>query len=301
MENWETKIPIQKIKHPLFKKFNTEVFIQREDLVHPFISGNKWRKLKYNIQYCLDHKLQGILTFGGAHSNHIAATAYAGKKYGLKTIGLIRGNAPTFTAPTLENAQKWGMELIFLTREVYQKKHLKDFEHLLPKNYTEYLCLPEGGANELGLKGTQEIIGEKHKSFDAIFCAVGTGNTLSGIITSSYAHQKIYGVNTLKGAEGIRSNILQNIGDHPFNNWELLNDYHLGGYAKFHPDIITCMNFFKTACALQLDPIYTAKMMHAFLKLLEKNTFQNQKVLCIHTGGHQGTAAFFKRYQHKIN
>jgi 1-aminocyclopropane-1-carboxylate deaminase len=295
MKFWDTNITIQNINHPLAKKNNVVWDIQREDFNHPYISGNKFRKLKYNIQHCIQNKIHHCATFGGPHSNHIAAFAYACKKFNINGVGFIHGEHIKYLSPTLIFANEMGLKLIYLSSSDYKSKNI-------PKEFSHYFVIPEGGANELGLKGTKEILNHQ-VPYDYIFTPLGTGNTLTGLILSSKNTEKIIGVSSLKGAENIQFEILKNLQNHNYylKNWEILNNYHMGGYAKFHPEIVRIYNFYLKNYNIELDPIYTCKMMFAIEDLLLKKQINNCKILCIHTGGLQGVTGFKNRYQKQWN
>jgi 1-aminocyclopropane-1-carboxylate deaminase len=264
------------------------VQIKREDLLHPFVSGNKFRKLKYNLLQAKAENQNTILTFGGAFSNHIAAVAYAGKEQGFKTIGIIRGDElfdKIDENPTLKFAQSCGMVFKFVSREEYRLKSEISFLEDLKKEFGTYYLIPEGGTNGLAIKGCEEILIESDSEFDYICCAVGTGGTISGIINSSKPHQKVLGFPALKGdflQDEIR-NFVQN------DNWELITDFHFGGYAKVNEELILFINQFKLENQILLDPVYTAKMVFGVTDMIKKNYFAaNSKILIIHTGGLQG-------------
>ncbi|MFK7832812.1 MAG: 1-aminocyclopropane-1-carboxylate deaminase/D-cysteine desulfhydrase [Winogradskyella sp.] len=264
--------------------------IKREDLIHPFISGNKFRKLKYNIQQAQSDNAFRLLTFGGAFSNHIAAVAYAGKEHGFKTIGVIRGEEIGFKPelnPTLLFAKSCGMQFKFVTREIYRTKTESNFMDSLKTEFGDFFLIPEGGTNDLAVKGCEEILEESDLIYDYMCCAVGTGGTISGLINASKAHQKILGFPALKGdflQEDIRKFANQ-------DNWELVTDYNFGGYGKIKPELVTFMNSFKDRHKIPLDPIYTGKMMFGIFDLIEKGFFpKDSKILAIHTGGLQGVS-----------
>lgn len=264
------------------------VSIKREDLIHPFVSGNKFRKLKYNLLQAKVENQETLLTFGGAYSNHIAAVAYAGKEKGFKTIGIIRGDElrdKISENPTLLFAQNCGMQFEFVSREAYRLKNEDSFILDLKQKFGSFYLVPEGGTNELAIKGCQEILTEEDNAFDYVCCAVGTGGTISGIINSILPHQKVLGFPALKGdflKEEIR-NFVQN------ENWELITDYHFGGYGKVSPELIAFINRFYVKTQIPLDPIYTGKMVFGVIDLIERNYFpENSKILLIHTGGIQG-------------
>lgn len=269
---------------------NIELFIKREDLIHPFVSGNKYRKLKYNLLEAKAQNKTVLLTFGGAFSNHIAAVAYAGQHENFKTVGIIRGEELVDKInenPTLAFAKSHQMQLDFISRTDYQKKKHPDFLEKLYQKYGNFYLIPEGGTNGLAIKGCEEILTNEDIIFDYVCCCVGTSGTISGIINSSKPHQKILGFPALKGnflSEEITKFAKK-------QNWKIISDYHFGGYAKTTPELIDFINNFKENHQIQLDPIYTSKMVFGVFDLIEKGFFkQNAKILMIHTGGLQGIA-----------
>lgn len=273
--------------------------IRREDLIHPFISGNKFRKLKYNLLQAKAENQETLLTFGGAFSNHIAAAAYAGKEYGFNTIGIIRGDElreKISENPTLYFAQECGMEFKFVTREAYRHKAEAGFIADLKQEFGDFYLVSEGGTNELAVKGCTEILTEEDAEFDFVCCSVGTGGTISGIINSILPHQKVLGFPSLKGDflnEDIRK-FARN------QNWELITAYHFGGYGKVNPELIAFINQFYVENKIPLDPIYTGKMVFGVMDLIQKNYFQeNSKILLIHTGGIQGIAGMNIKLKNK--
>ena len=266
------------------------LFIRREDLIHPFISGNKFRKLKYNLIQAKAENQDTLLTFGGAFSNHIAAAAFAGREYGFKTIGIIRGDeleSKILINPTLKFAQECGMQFKFVTREEYRHKAEVDFIENLKHEFGDFYLVPEGGTNEFAVKGCEEILSNEDSQYDFICCAVGTGGTISGLINSILPHQKVLGFPALKGdflKEDIRKFARK-------ENWELITDYHFGGYGKVNPELIAFINQFYLENQIPLDPIYTGKMVFGVMDLIAKNYFpEHSKILLIHTGGLQGIA-----------
>ncbi|WP_163401490.1 1-aminocyclopropane-1-carboxylate deaminase/D-cysteine desulfhydrase [Flavobacterium fluviatile] len=262
--------------------------IKREDLIHPFVSGNKFRKLKYNLLQAKAENKTTLLTFGGAFSNHIAAVAYAGKEQGFKTIGIIRGDElpnKINENPTLIFAQENGMQFEFISREEYRLKSEKSFLEKLKAKFGDFYLIPEGGTNELAVKGCEEILTDEDSVFDYICCAVGTGGTISGLINSALPNQKILGFPALKGNflnDEIRIFAKK-------DNWILISDYHFGGYGKINLELIEFINAFFEENKVPLDPIYTGKMVFGVIDLIRKNYFPaNSKILLIHSGGLQG-------------
>jgi 1-aminocyclopropane-1-carboxylate deaminase len=279
---------LKTINQFLFTKNNIHVTIKREDLIHPIVSGNKFRKLKYNLVEAKNQNKTKLLTFGGAFSNHIAAVAYAGKENGFETIGAIRGDElldKIQENPTLKFAQECGMKFEFVTRNQYQNKNSQDFLEYLKTKFGDFYTIPEGGTNELAIKGCKEILTNEDSEFDYICVCVGTGGTISGLINSSKPNQKILGFPALKGDflnDEIRT-FAKN------NNWHLITDFHFGGYGKITDELIDFMNDFSNQYKILLDPIYTAKMVFGVIDLINKNYFaENCKILLIHSGGLQG-------------
>ncbi len=273
--------------------------LKREDLLHPFVSGNKFRKLKYNIEKCNNLDCKTLITFGGAFSNHIAATAYACKESGIQSVGIIRGEElqnKIQDNPTLLFAQNCGMKFEFISRDAYLNKNVDNFLSNLKDKYGKHYLLPEGGTNELAIKGCEEILTLDDSCFDYICCSVGTGGTISGIINSILPHQKVLGFPALKGdflTDDIRK-FVKNI------NWELINDYHFGGYAKATSELVTFINNFYKDNKISLDPVYTGKMVFGVMDLINKNYFpEGSRILMIHTGGLQGIVGMNLRLEKK--
>lgn len=267
---------------------NVTLYIKREDLIHPYVSGNKFRKLKYNLLQVIQEKKKTILTFGGAFSNHILAVAAAGKENGFRTIGIIRGEELAEKIAenhTLQKAQELGMVIEFVSRETYRDKNSEEFIINLKEKFGDFYLLPEGGTNDLAIKGCEEVLTERDADFDYICCAVGTGGTIAGIINCSKPSQQVLGFPALKG-DFLKEDICKFAKN---NNWELITNYHFGGYGKVTEELIFFINEFYQQYEIPLDPIYTGKMVFGVLDLIEKKWFpDNSKILLLHTGGLQG-------------
>ena len=276
----------QKIEIQLEKKIT--LYIKREDLIHPYVSGNKYRKLKYNIAHFKSNNYDSLITFGGAFSNHIAAAAFACKDQKINAVGVIRGEElwkEIQKNSTLKFAQECGMKFEFVSREQYREKDSVEFQDYLKSKYGNCYILPEGGTNELAVKGCEEILIREDSEFDYICCAMGTGGTISGLINVAQAHQKILGFPALKG-DFLQNEICRFAKK---SNWKLICDYHFGGYGKVDESLIAFLNTFYQQTKIPLDPIYTGKMVFGVLDLIAKNYFpENTKILLIHTGGLQG-------------
>ncbi|MBP6074508.1 MAG: 1-aminocyclopropane-1-carboxylate deaminase/D-cysteine desulfhydrase [Flavobacterium sp.] len=287
-------------KIPLEFPNGIELYIKREDLVHPIISGNKFRKLKYNLQEAKRLGCKKLLTFGGAFSNHIVAVAGAGAEFGFETIGIIRGEElqdKIQENPSLLKAQQFGMQFNFIDRNQYRDKMDPNFLALLTARYGSFYLIPEGGTNELAIRGCEEILTAADKiAFSHICCAVGTAGTLSGIINASNADQQIIGFSSLKGS--FLSEVICNFAQQ--KNWSVIESYHFGGYGKVTDELIRFLNAFYDKYQVPLDPIYTGKMMFGILDLIQQNYFPpHSKIVAIHTGGLQGIAGMNQRLQAK--
>ncbi|WP_372474473.1 1-aminocyclopropane-1-carboxylate deaminase/D-cysteine desulfhydrase [Capnocytophaga sp. ARDL2] len=285
-------LPIQHPSHnqkiSFENPYGISLFVKREDVLHEEISGNKFRKLYYNL---LEAQRQGktkLLTFGGAYSNHIAAVAAAGRIANFETIGVIRGDelaTKYLENPTLKKASEDCMQFYFATRTQYREKYSIEFLAELKEKFGDFYLIPEGGTNEFAVKGCEEILTEEDHSFDFICCAVGTGGTISGIINSLLPHQKALGFPALKG-DFIKDEIAQYAKN---NRWELITDYHFGGYAKFNANLSTFIKAFSQKNLIPLEPIYTGKLFFGVMDLISKGYFpKNSQILLIHTGGLQG-------------
>lgn len=288
------EIPTQKIISP---DPDIEVSIRREDLIHPFVSGNKYRKLKYNLLQAKKENKITLVTFGGAYSNHIAAVAYAGKQQGFETVGIIRGEelaAQTGTNPTLRFARQCGMKFEFVTREAYRE--YTQNPQVIPEKYRSGYLIPEGGTNALAVKGCEEILGAEDIQYDYICCAVGTGGTVSGLINCSKGGQQVLGFPALKGGF-LQKDILKFV---KTDNWSLQTDYHFGGYAKITPELVQFLNAFYEENKIPLDPVYTGKMVFGVMDLITKGYFPaHSKILLIHTGGLQGIVGMNQKLKSK--
>ena len=282
----------QKIAIP--NNYGIEVYVKREDVLHSEISGNKFRKLKYNLEEAKRLGFTKLLTFGGAYSNHIAAVAAAGRDFGFETIGVIRGEElqEKYTKNhTLAKAEKDGMQFNFVTRTQYRDKNNEIFWADLKQKYGDFYPIPEGGTNDLAVKGCEEILTSEDKMFDFICCAVGTGGTISGIVNSLQPQQKAIGFPALKG-----DFLSKEIKKYTKNDqWNLVTDYHFGGYAKITDELINFIQNFEKNTSITLEPIYTGKLFFGVIDLVSKGYFKpHSKILIIHTGGLQGNLSGIK-------
>lgn len=285
--------PLQELKDARLDKAGVRLLVKREDLNHPHVSGNKWWKLKYNVSQAVEEHHDTILTFGGAFSNHIYATAAAAKEVGLRSTGVIRGERILPLNSTLSFAEQQGMKLQFVSREAYRQKNTPAFKDELEKQFGRFYLIPEGGTNSLAIKGCAEFA-EKLKEIDYNYLclAVGTGGTMAGIISSLKGERKIIGIPVLKDANFLHNEISKLVHDfcgHSYGNWSLLTSYHYGGYAKVTKALLDFVSAMKDRHDLPLEPVYTGKLMLAMMTEIEAGSFpRGSTLLVLHTGGLQG-------------
>lgn len=286
------KTPISKIEDPLIKDSGIKLFIKREDLNHPELSGNKWHKLKYNLITAKENGYETLLTFGGAYSNHIYATAAAGKLFGFKTIGIIRGEEHLPLNPTLSFAISKGMKIQYVNRKSYREKNSSEFIKNLREKFGKFYLVPEGGTNNLAVKGASEIISNIDIDFDYICCACGTGGTLAGLVSGLNGRKKALGFSVLKGGDFLLNDVEKLIYESAgkkYNNWDINLDFHCGGYAKINSELIKFIQRFKKITSIPIEPIYTGKLLFGVYNLILNHYFNNgNAILVIHTGGLQG-------------
>lgn len=285
-----SKTTIQELESQLFERHGIRVLVKREDLNHPFVSGNKWWKLKYNLEEAvrLDHDV--LLTFGGAYSNHIFATAAAGRELGLKTIGIIRGEEVLPLNHTLAFAESCGMKLHYISREAYRKKTEPGFIEQLHHEFGNFYLIPEGGTNDLAIKGCAEFANQLQLeiSFDYLCLSIGTGGTMAGMIEGLHASKRIIGFSSLKGGTFLEEEIRKMTSPEKIN-WSINTDYHFGGYGKATSELKNFITEINDIHQLPLDIVYTSKMFFGVLDLITKGYFKKgSTVLVLHTGGLQG-------------
>ncbi|MFA6050975.1 MAG: pyridoxal-phosphate dependent enzyme [Methylobacter sp.] len=283
---------LTKIDDALLEQYQIELWMKRDDLLHPVISGNKWRKLKYSLDHALSLGADTVISMGGAYSNHLHALAYAGKVLGLKTIGLVRGGQPETLTPTLQDMQNWGMELKFVSRADYRILRRHKGWHELPGLKPGQYWLPEGGAQALALKGVAELVNEIEIPYDVLCVPCGTGTTLAGIIDAVSEQVSVLGFAALKNA-GFLAAEVEAMLSQPRNNWQINLDYHFGGFAKTNAELSEFIEDFELKTTIPLEPVYTGKMMYAIYDLIKKHYFRpGQRIIAVHTGGLQGKRGF---------
>jgi 1-aminocyclopropane-1-carboxylate deaminase len=282
-------INIESLNNELFSKHNVTVSMLRLDTIHPVVSGNKIFKLHYFLDEALHSIHKQIITFGGAYSNHLAATAFASNMSGLKSIGIVRGETPPELSYTLLFCIQNGMQLEFISRSSYQKIYTDEFHHNLTKKYGDHTLIPEGGFSQKGVKGAKLIADYfNSKNFTHICCAIGTATTFGGLIMGCECEAKLTGFSVLKNLNDIDTR-LKALKVEAEKKYSFNGDYHFGGYAKKTRELIDFMNTFYKHNKIPLDFVYTGKMMFGVYDLINKNYFPSgSNILCIHTGGLQG-------------
>jgi len=279
---------LKKINDPWLEQRQIELYIKRDDLLHPVISGNKWRKLKYSLDHALSLGSDTLISMGGAYSNHLHALAYVGKVLGLKTIGLIRGEQPLILSSTLNDIKRWNMELRFVSRTDYRLlRQYKNYDTLPRLKSGEY-WLPEGGATNLALQGVAELITEIGIPYDSFCVPCGTGATLAGVAEVASESVSVLGFAALKNASFLTADV-DALLSQSRNNWQINLDYHFGGFGKINAELSAFIEEFELKSAIPLEPIYTGKMIYGIYDLIKKNYFKpGQRIIALHTGGLQG-------------
>ncbi len=283
----EPATPLEQLDSSLFPNTDVEVWVKRDDRIHPEVSGNKWRKLKYNIA-ALPPKAH-VLTFGGAYSNHIRAVAAAGKHFGFETSGIIRGELIEPLNPVLEYAAAHGMTLLSVTREDYRNRHDSAWLETKRISIGASHLWPEGGSNSLAIKGCKEILREVDQPFDVVCVPVGTGGTLAGLIAGGGQDTSVLGVSVLKGGEFLNDDVRRLIaeaGEIELLRWSIALDYHFGGYAKLTAALRDWIDDFSMRTNIPLEPVYSGKLFYAVYDMIAKQKFAaGSRVLLLHTGG----------------
>lgn len=292
-----SKASLERIQSAELEARKVVLWIKRDDKIDPNVSGNKWRKLKYNVLQCERNKNIGILTFGGAFSNHLVATAAACKKAGLKSIGVVRGDElNTQSNGTLKMCAELGMQLHFVSRQEYQLRHERFYHEELLAEFSNHFIVPEGGANYWGMIGCQEIVPEIKESFDRIFVAQGTTATSCGVLLGLSEGQKISVVPALKGFQSRdeMSTLIRRTGvdvetiELLMSQLEVLDQYHFGGYSKTDTALLEFIRAFYRRFQVRLDPVYTGKALFAFWEEMKSGKYDGETVVFLHTGGLQG-------------
>ena len=290
--------PLQQLRSDFLEQAEVTLYVKRDDLIHPLFGGNKWRKQKYNLIHARQNNFDTLLTFGGAWSNHIYATAAAAQHFGFDSIGFIRGEKHTPLNATLSFAESCGMQLHYLSRAEYRKKHEPQFLQKLKQQFGDVYILPEGGSNALALKGCKEIVDEINaeitEPFDVICCASGTGATLAGLVSVLKPEQSAIGFSALKGGGFLNDEVKNFLDDkNQRKNWRIETDFHFGGYAKIDDDLVHFMQDFNSQYGFTLDAVYTGKMFYGLFDLIKNKNFKpGSTIVAVHSGGLQGNKGF---------
>jgi 1-aminocyclopropane-1-carboxylate deaminase len=299
ISNQQREVSHQAMNVQICAQRGVTLHVKRLDLLHPHVQGNKWYKLKYNIDRALASEHKTLLTFGGAWSNHIYATAAAGKIAGLRTIGIIRGEEPSDYSNTLRFAKEQGMELKFVSRLDYEERATEEFKAWLHDEYGSFHLVPEGGSNYYGVNGCMEILTETDlQTYSHVACACGTGATLAGMLLGSKSQSQFIGFSALKGGDFLCDEVVKHI-EYFLMDRELAEEYrsqftietayHFGGYGKWNEELISFIQQIEREQSLPLDQVYTGKALYGLLKKIEAGEFEPESnVLFIHTGGLQG-------------
>ena len=288
--------PVQSIQDERLTKRHIKLHVKREDLVDPLIQGNKWHKLRLNLEQARNTGQSTLLTFGGCYSNHIHATAAAGLRYGFKTIGIIRGPKPTHYSPTLRDAKAAGMRLQFIDRETYRHKHLPEVLQSIVEPWGPVYVIPEGGSNRYAVEGCCEFVQNINSEFGVVCCPCGTGGTLAGLIKGLQGKHHALGFAVLKNAGFLNKDIemfLAEADSELFNNWSVNLDYHFGGYAKSNAKLERFIVEFYQQTQIPLEPVYSGKMFYGLYDLIDQGyIIPGTRILAVHTGGLQGLEGF---------
>jgi len=285
---------ITKIKSNLLHQKQVEIFLKRDDLIHEIISGNKWRKLKYNFQQAKSQGHNTILSYGGPYSNHLHALSYACNKIGFDSIGIVRNGESYKDNSTLSFCKENNMKLYYLDRSNYRfNKYSQEILNDVKKKFSKFYIIPEGGNNFLGVKGCEEILCESNLNYDYVCAPVGTGCTASGLIRSMNNCHKFIGFSPFKKNIEQQKNIMHFCDFKLYNNWSLISDNHFGGFGKIDDNLINFVRQFKLNHSIELDLVYMGKLFYSLFYLITQDFFlKKTKILVLHTGGLQGVQGF---------
>jgi 1-aminocyclopropane-1-carboxylate deaminase/D-cysteine desulfhydrase-like pyridoxal-dependent ACC family enzyme len=290
--------PLVRLRSGAADRAGVALYLKRDDLIHPQISGNKWRKLKYNLLEAHRQGHRTLLTFGGAYSNHLYAVAAAGHEFGFRTVGLVRGEETLPLNPTLAFARSCGMTLAYVPRERYRHKTDAAWLESLRERYGDFYLLPEGGSNALAVRGVAELVTEIGLPWTYLCCPCGTGGTLAGLVAGAAGRGQVVGFSALKGGGFLRQEVgqlLQAYEDataQPVTapaNWQVQTEYHFGGYGRVQPVLLDFIRRFEGENGIAIEQVYTAKMLYGIEDRLNGGGFaRGAAVVALHTGGLQG-------------
>ncbi len=289
---------VEELPNAVLPQFTGELHCLRLDRVHPFISGNKWYKLKYHLESALAEGKRSLVSFGGAYSNHLHALAYAGYKLGLKTKGLVRGESPASLSPTLQDCQRWGMQIEWVSRHDFRSLAPMQAEARVQSLYPDAWVVPEGGESPLAMLGLAEmfsrVLESAEPNYDLVVCPVGSGTTLAGLVASTSPDAFCLGFSALKGAYDLEHRVEQLIVHEASHaRWEISHDYHFGGFAKLNPRLREFISDIHARFGLLLDPVYTGKALFGLAEWVRQERIDlDSRILFVHTGGLQGWRGF---------
>jgi len=287
----ESRVVVQPLMPEWYGQKVAALDMLRLDLVHPIVSGNKWYKLRLNMKHAIDGGFRSVVTFGGGYSNHLVATAHAAKKFGLPSVGIVRGKYDVLT-PTLEACRAEGMELIFVSQADYENKHEPKWARNLVAHFDELFIIPEGGANEWGRVGAGLINRFVDTKYTHVILSVGTGTTFAGLRNKLDLKQQMLGFVPMKQGAYLRTHIAEHLPQDKDRNWQLFDEWHFGGFGRWNKELLMFMNAFYTTNSIPLDMVYTGKMMYGLQQMLIADYFdKDDRVLCIHSGGLQGNVS----------
>ncbi|MBI2381620.1 MAG: pyridoxal-phosphate dependent enzyme [Gammaproteobacteria bacterium] len=287
--------PLEDFDFPPWRRHGVPIWVKRDDSIHPTLSGNKWRKLKYNLLAAREQGISRLASFGGPWSNHLHALAYAGRRFGFETLGLVRGEAHEALTPCLRDCRDWGMRLERLPRAEYRRRQDPDFQAELARRFGPCLVLPEGGSNALALRGVAELVAEIDRPFDLIACAVGSGATLAGIASALPPGAQALGLAVLKGAEYLEAEVRGLLAGAGLaaGPWSMEHGHHGGGYARVGPELLSFCAEVEASTRLVLEPVYTGKLFQGIGRMLEQGQIATgTRLVLVHTGGLQGLRGF---------
>lgn len=287
----ERRVVIQPLNDYWYDGKVAAIDMLRLDLIHPVVSGNKWFKLRLNLSHAIEAGFKSIITSGGGYSNHLVATAYAAKLYGIKATGVVRGKYDILT-PTLESCREYGMELVFVTKEDYEGRHEPGWVRNIVAHFDEIFMIPEGGANEWGRAGAGLLSRFVKESYTHIAVAVGSGTTMVGLRNKLVNQQQMLGFVPMKKGTYLAEHITNHLAPGKDANWQLFDKWHMGGFGKWNNELLQFMNEFYSENKIPLDIVYTSKMMYGIRDLLHSGFFSStDRILCIHSGGLQGNVS----------
>ncbi|GAA2414814.1 pyridoxal-phosphate dependent enzyme [Actinomadura vinacea] len=280
--------PLVELASDRIARQHLRLYLKRDDLIHPDLPGNKWRKLKYNLRAAREEGHSTLLTFGGAYSNHIRATAAAGRLFGFATIGVIRGERHLPLNDSLAFAAAQGMRLVYLDRSTYRRKSEPDVIIELHRRFGDFYLLPEGGSNAAAVRGCAELPTEIDQAFDVICCACGTGGTLAGIAAGLRPRQRALGFSALKGGQFLRHEV-ERLQSETYGttkgDWAIAYDFHFGGFARRTAVLDEFISEFTDGHGITLDRVYVAKMMYGIFTLAERGEFdKGTRIIAVITG-----------------